>query len=100
MCLACSLVRLALMEGVQAYYASDYKASYNSLKVMGAPYAGFLDWNPAAALLTDRQPCLPCRMPSRSGSTCRSLTTAWLLLLGMGCTNAKVRQVGAVQAYC
>lgn len=36
MCLTCSLVRLELLEGVQAYYARDYKASYNSLKVMGA----------------------------------------------------------------
>ena len=36
MCLACSLVRLELLEGVQAYYARDYRASYNSLKVMGA----------------------------------------------------------------
>ena len=36
MCLTCSLVRLELLEGVQAYHACDYKASYNSLKVMGA----------------------------------------------------------------
>ena len=78
MCLACSLVRLELLEGVQAYYARDYKASYNSLKVMGALHAGLLDRTPAAALVTDRQPCLPCRVPSRSGRACRSLTTAWL----------------------
>ena len=50
MCLACSLVRLEFLEGVQAYYARDYKASYNSLKVTGAFHAG----------LCFRTPQLPC----------------------------------------